>query len=173
MLRQITNLLIIASIVSASGLRSEVEVEFDSKQMTIKKKVEFPILLSIIDAKGHPVKGAIVVLEELGMNFSTEDEIIREAKTRTDENGMIVVMHPAMVPQESTKSFSIKIQSVVTIVAKGHRMTTFELPNYFKGGLYHHSESIVPHLKLTLLDKAPDPANTKKNAQQVVAPNVP
>jgi len=173
MLRQITKLLIIASIVSASGPRSEVEVEFDSKRMTIKKKVEFPILLSIIDAKGHPVKGAIVVLEELGMNFLTEDEIIREAKTRTDENGMIIVMCPAMVPQESPKSFSIKIQSVVTIVAKGHRMTTVGLADRFKGGLYHHSESIVPHLKLTLLDKTPDPANTRKNAQQVMDVNRP
>jgi hypothetical protein len=172
MLCQITNLLIIASLVSASGLRAEVEFEFDGKRTIIRKKVEFPILISVIDAQGQPVKGAIVVLEELGMNFSTENEIIREAKTRTDENGMIVVMHPAMVLQESPKSFSIKIQSVVTLVAKGHRMTTVELPSSFKGGLYHHSESIVPHLKLTLLDKIPDPANTKKNAQ-VVAPNGP
>jgi hypothetical protein len=82
MLRQITSLLIFASLGSASDLRGEVEVEFDSRRMTIKKKAEFPILVSLIDDKGHPVKGAIVALEELGVNLSTEDEIVREAKTR-------------------------------------------------------------------------------------------
>lgn len=170
MLRQITNLLIFV-IVSASGLRGEVEVEFDSKRMTIKKRVEFPILVSLVDDKGSPVKGAIVALEELGMNFATEDEIVTEAKTRTNENGMIVLLHSAMVPQESPKSFSIKIQSVVTIVAKGHLTTTTELRDYFKGGLYHHSESTVPHLKLTLGVQTPDSANTKKNAQQAAPRN--
>lgn len=141
-----------------------MEATIDGGGCILKKKVLFPILISLRDNEGHPVEDAFVALEELGVNLSTDEEIVREAKSRTDENGMIVVMHPAMVPVASPESFTTKIQSVVSIVTKGHRAVTIKLQDHFKEGLYVHSETTVPHLKLVLPDQPKGDVESEKNA---------
>lgn len=167
MLRRLKLLGCLASIACLPSLRGEVEATINGVDgVAFKKKVEFPVLISLRDNQDRPVKGAIVALEELGLNLSSDEEIVREAKARTDENGMIVVMHPAFAPETTPKSFTIKIHSVVTIVCDGYPTETIKLQDYFKEGLYSHSESTVPHLKLILSPQKAGRLVPAKNAQQ-------
>jgi hypothetical protein len=167
MLRLITKLLAVASILDVVSLRAEVSAEIDGTGMVvIKKRVEFPILVTLVDDGGRPIKGASIELQELGLNLSSDEEIVRGAKTRTNENGMVVLMHPAMVPRENPQSFTIRIHSVATIVAEGFRTSTIKIQNHFEGGIYTHMDSKAPHLKLVLMERSIERANTKDNAQK-------
>jgi hypothetical protein len=166
MLRPLSLIGLLAFFGTVLVLRSEVEITIDRNGSVTRRRIDFPVLISLRDNEGRPVKGAIVALEELGLNLSSDEEIVRKAKSRTDENGMIVIMHSAMAPETSLKSFTIKIQSVVTIVSEGHRTVTIKLGEHFKDGQYSHSESTVPHLKLILTEQATGHAKAGKDDQQ-------
>lgn len=129
-------------------------------------RVEFPLLISLCDKDGVPVKGAVVALKRLGPSGWSEEEIVREADSRTDKNGMILVMYPAMAKENSSGESSFEIHGAVTVVAEGHQTVTIELRDYFKDGRYVVSDTTVPHLKLKLTDLAGNGKKPQIPAQQ-------
>jgi hypothetical protein len=111
----------------------------------------FPILFSLTDASGIPIKSAIVVLKRLGPDGWTEEELKREKDSITDKNGMVVVMYPdhTATEDESGRS-SVAIYGAVTVIAEGYRTVTIELSKYFKDGICFLGSDNAPHLKLSL-----------------------
>lgn len=154
----------ILSLLLSFGLCSSLwaEVEYDI-HVTFggidASKTEFPVLISLRDKDGVPVKGAIVALKRLGPDGWSEEEIVRDAESRTDKNGMIVVMYPGTATMTSPGHLSVEIYGAVTIVAEGHRTVTVELRDHFKEGRHELAKDTVPHLKLDLTD---EPATTEK-----------
>jgi len=172
MLLRSTILALLACLTCGICLRAEVEFTIHAGYGD-KSKVQFPVLISLRDKDGVPVKGAVVALKRLGPDGWTKEQIVREAESRTDKNGMIVVMYPGTARMISPGQSYVEIYGAVTIVAEGHRTVTIELRDHFKEGRYELAKDSVPHLKLELTDESATTEKQKKPAQQGVYPNGP
>ena len=152
------------------SLRAEVEFTIDATYGDTSK-VEFPVLISLHDSDGVPVKGAVVALKRLGPDGWSEEEVVREADSRTDKNGMIIVMYPGTANMTSPGHFHVEIYGAVTIVAQGHQTVTIELRDHFNKGRYELTKDTAPHLVLALTDGATTIEKKKTPAQQAVDGN--
>ena len=147
------------------GIFLRAEVEF-TIHAGYAGNVVFPVLISLRDKNGVPVKGAVVALKRLGPDGWSEEEIVREAESRTDKNGMIVVMYPGTARVTSPDHSCVEIYGAVTIVAKGHRTVTIELRDHFKEGRYELAKDTVPHLELALTGESATPEREKMPAER-------
>jgi hypothetical protein len=170
MLLRSTILGLLAVLTCGICVRAEVEYPIHDGY---SGKVQFPVLVSLRDKDGFPVKGAVIALKRLGPDGWSEEEIVREAESRTDKNGMIVVMYPGTATMTSPGQSSVEIYGAVTIVAEGYRTVTIELRKYFKEGRYELAKDTVPHLKLDLTDEPTPIEKLKIPAQQAVPPKGP
>lgn len=165
MLIRSTILGLLAFIPCGVCLRGEVEYTIEVKYGDTSK-VEFPVLISLRDNDDVPVKGAIVALKRLGPNGWTEEAIVRDADTRTDKNGMILLMYPATSTRTASGEYSVDIYGAVTVVAEGHKTVTIELRKYFKDGRHTLSDDTILHLRLQLDEKPTARRKQESEAQQ-------
>lgn len=148
--------LFFVGLFGSSG-RAEVEYEIHtgiSPGITCfwsEKPPEFPILISLADKHGNPIRGAIVVLKRLGPDGWTEEELKREKDSKTDKNGMVIVMYPsASATRDEAGRKGVVVYGAVTVIAEGHKTVTIELRDHFKDGRCILSTDSAPHLKLSL-----------------------
>lgn len=163
---------LLAFLMCGIFLRAEVEFTIHAGYGGTSK-VQFPVLISLRDKDGVPVKGAVVALKRLGPDGWSEEEIVREAESRTDKNGMIVVVYPGTATMTSPGHSCVEIYGAVTIVAKGHRTVTIELRDHFKEGRYELTKDTVPHLEFALTGKSATTERQKIPAQQDAAEQPP
>ena len=165
MLLRSTILVLLALLMCGIFLRAEVEFTIHAGYGDTSK-VQFPVLISLRDTNGDPVKGAVVALKRLGPDGWSEEEIVREAESRTDKNGMIVVMYPGTARVTSPGHSYVEIYGAVTIVAKGHRTVTIELRDHFKEGRYELTKDTVPHLEFALPGESATTERDKMSADR-------
>jgi hypothetical protein len=179
-----SNIFLLISVLFALGstiATAEVEYELHTNSSSIICRWRglgnaanvpsgFPILISLTDKKGGPIKGAIVVLKRLVPDGWSEEELKREKDCITDKNGMIAVLYPDCYATEDDYGISsVAIYGAVTVIADGHPSVTVELGKYFKSQKYVLSENSAPHITIALENGLADRgAAEQKPVQQPV-----
>lgn len=152
---------------SHRGAVAEVEYEIGSKEpfelscFRVKTKgvsgglygseyTGFPILIRLTDGDKMPVANAVVVLKRLGPDGWTEEELKREAKARTDENGMMVVHYPGPARADEKGVRRMEILGAVTVIAEGHGARMVELKDFFKDGQHTLADDSAPLVRIEL-----------------------
>lgn len=68
----------------------------EAEETKIRNSAErIPVVVTVVDVDGKPVKGAAVALMRLGYGGFTEDDVQGPANPRTDESGIAVIHYPA------------------------------------------------------------------------------
>lgn len=165
----ITKTTLLSALIGLFASRAMAEVEFqihgkdgvicEMRGWDLSKDAPppgFPILISLADKNGNPIRNAIVVLKRLGPDGWTEDELKREKDSITDKNGMVVITYPDSTQTiDKSGQSRVLIYGAVTVIAEGHRTVTIELKDHFKDGICILTPDSAPHLKLALQDARP------------------
>lgn len=113
-------------------------------------KSSFPIVVTVTDGRGQPVRGAIVVLKRLGPDGWTEEELKRDAKARTDEQGTITLHYPGKAREDGEGGLVMDVVGAATVIAEGHEARMVELKDFFKDGKHVLSKETAPVLTIVV-----------------------